>query len=356
VNVSWEPTDGNGKDVKSYQVLANAVGNAVPQEPIVSTDGSTDAVLPPGSFAVGTEIEVRVTATSVGTSDPSEPVVLRVASRPGQPALTYAPNLLSVTATLLCDAACRGSADEVRYRMWTEPATREVTGNLNPNGSASQQFQGLAERTPYRIFAEIDNGLGKSTVEQRYDTPGRPVVTGSVVGTTPREGRVVTVGVPVDAGNLPVQCNFIGNGRSTGWGGCSGRAFDIGGTFSTQYSVTAEVRNNLATASGAGNVRTGPKRLLADGNHWGCPGTFCGPEVSRYSATVYDTSQKTVVGLNTEILATCQRSGDSITDPVTGSSTTLWVRSQYTDGRPWMSAHYFGTTDFGSVVSGLPPC
>lgn len=244
----------------------------------------------------------------------------------------------------------------MQFRMWTEPATREFTGSLDADGTASHEFQGMQERTPYRILAEVDNGLGTSSTEQGYVTPGRPVVTGSVVGSTPQDGRTVAVGVTADAGGLGVECNFIGNGARTGWGGCSGRALDLGGTFSTTYSVTAEVRNALGTDSGSGDVRTGPKRLVADGRHWGCPGTFCGETVSRYPSTAFNSSQKTVVGLGTEIFATCQQGGNSITDPVTGSSTTLWVRSQYTDGRPWMSAHYFGTTDFGGVVSGLPAC
>jgi len=99
------------------------------------------------------------------------------------------------------------------------------------------------------------------------------------------------------------------------------------------------------------------KALVADGSHWGCPGTYCGPSVSRFTSMKFDSADAIKVERGTRFTAECHTTGEAITDPVTGSSTTEWVRlAGVPDGHIWMSAHYFGTTDFASVIDGLPAC
>ena len=99
------------------------------------------------------------------------------------------------------------------------------------------------------------------------------------------------------------------------------------------------------------------KALVADGSHWGCPGSYCGPSVSRFSSKRFDAADAIKVERGTSFDAECHTAGEAITDPVTGSSTTEWVRlAGVPDGHIWMSAHYFGTTDFASVIDGLPAC
>ncbi len=109
--------------------------------------------------------------------------------------------------------------------------------------------------------------------------------------------------------------------------------------------------------SAATAARTELKRLIANGNHWGCPGTFCGPNVSRMPTVLPDANRVTV-NFGTVIMADCQTGGNPINDPVDGTTTLLWIKAPQFggDGKVWMSAHYFGTEDFASVVSGLPPC
>lgn len=99
------------------------------------------------------------------------------------------------------------------------------------------------------------------------------------------------------------------------------------------------------------------KALVADGSHWGCPGTYCGPSVSRFTSTKFDAADAIKVERGTRFTAECHTTGEAITDPVTGASTAEWVRlAGVADEHIWMSAHYFGTVDFASVIDGLTAC
>lgn len=142
--------------------------------------------------------------------------------------------------------------------------------------------------------------------------------------------------------------------------GCSGSDEDPAASEDAATTTAAATPETSTTSSSAPPAASGggapAKVLVADGSHWGCPGTFCGPDVSRYSQTDYDPADRLVVARGVEVAAECQIEGDSITDPVTGVSTSVWIRTTQDDGKPWMSAHYFGTTDFDTVLSGIPPC
>jgi len=107
-----------------------------------------------------------------------------------------------------------------------------------------------------------------------------------------------------------------------------------------------------ATVGGGGG-----KVLVADGSHWGCPGTFCGPTVSRLSDTRFDPADAVTVQRGERVDAECHTTGSPVTDDVTDTTTDEWIRiGGVDDGHVWMSAHYFGTADFTSVLDGLPPC
>lgn len=124
---------------------------------------------------------------------------------------------------------------------------------------------------------------------------------------------------------------------------------------STDTTDTTEATD--ATDATTATVGSPGKVLVADGSHWGCPGTYCGPTVSRLSDTRFDPADAVTVQRGEQFDAECHTKGSPVTDDVTQTSTDEWVRiGGVDDGHVWMSAHYFGTADFASVVDGLPPC
>lgn len=359
--VEWAAADPNGASpVVAYTVTAIAGDGGVvtkevpanPREVVLSVDDG---------LVLGARYEVMVRA--VNRKDRVGPE-----SRPVDGGTVWAPAAApTITST-------QGSDQTVQVR-WDPPASNGGTlvgyrvtgadGDEQLVAAPTATFSGKPNGTPYGVtvaaVTEANGTQQDGAPAQGAATPGRaPSITGL---SSSAADRTITVQFTVDAHQSgSVTCEVVQGGARV-WGpqGCSGviRASFGRPMFNTRYDFEVRATNGagFGATSATGSQTTGLKPLMANGNHWGCPGDFCGPDVSRMATTDYYAPGRVTVAYGTQIRAACQTRSNTITDPATGSKTDLWIRApQFGDGKVWMSAHYFGTTDFASVVSGLPQC
>lgn len=361
VAVTWEAADGNGNAVTKYQVFAAvrpAGGASSPSlTPVVETTGALTAKIPVNTFPIGADLDVTVTAvTGAAPSPPSEPTTVRVLTTPGVAVLTLTattPN--SADLRLACDLACRGGSDAATFAMALTPAAALSVGSgkLTTN-QVTTKATGLNPRGSYVATVKVTNEVGNRDGNQvTFTTQGAPII--SAVRAE-ANGRTVSARATVDVGGLTTQCRFDYSDGASDTKPCDQTSTHDMPTYNVGFSVTVTATNDAGSNVASKGGTTGRKPMTADGSHWLCPGTYCGPDVSRMPTKTYDPNRVKVIG-GTAIQGECWDEGNSITDPAAGgASTTLWVRTSQGDDKVWMSAHYFGTTNFTSVVSQLPHC
>lgn len=367
VNVAWEAADGNGNAVTKYQVFAAAGQSGVPAPvsttPVVETTGALTAVIPRNKFPLGTDLDVTVTAvTGAAPSPASEAAKVRVLATPGVAVLTLTGSQpTNADLRVACDLACRGGSDAATFALTLAPggAVTPASGKLTANQTTAKAT-GLNARTSYTARVKITNEVGNRDGNAvTFTTQGAPIISAVQASAS---GLNVTARATVDEGQLATTCRFdFGDGYNTTVG-CGESPTHTMPTYNVGFTVTVTASNAAGTNAAQRTGSTGTKPMTANGDHWGCPSSptspYCGPDVSRMSGRSWNPAgNRTKVGKGTSIQGECQTTGDTITDPAPGgAATNLWVRTSQQDGMVWMSAHYFGTTDFGSVVANLPGC
>lgn len=287
VQVSWEPANGEGRQITGYTVTARAADGTTVSAGQVQ---GTRAVVGEDTLALGTTYTFIVTAANdlglTGVPSPASNAVT-----PYRPAAS--------------PAATASAGDRRVDLTWTQPELNggELVGYLvTADGvpetavtSPAASFTDLANGTRYsfQVVAQTrERGSSGPPVSgepvQVVSTPGR-TATVDVVSARLSGDRHVTLTVAVNEhGSGAVTCHILFNGGERWTGRCGGTMdINVGGLdYSTSYTVSATGSNSFGTgpAGGSAGVRTndppppppsvsvskGPRVNRADCNTSGC--------------------------------------------------------------------------------------
>lgn len=362
IEVTWQPPANNGDAVSAYVVeyyrdgaLAGATGELPASQRLVRVDTTN-----------GSQYTFRVRAKNkagFGEFSPMSPDVVSYGLPGPVSGVTIAET--PVDGELLVTVSGSPNSNGSPVTGWQYRAGIDSPPSDNyqwqPFGGPGSNVQvplghsiGVQVRACNGRGCASDAGPASNTLFPQ-GVPGAPMVNVTVAGRTIAwswQGPYNTRAVPIDYHEYSLD--------GGPWNRVTGPlSWEFG--YAETHTLRARAVNRRGTGPfGEASARTvdppvTTKALTADGSHWGCPGTYCGPNVSRLPIRDW-TTDRVVVARGTVVQASCQTTGGMITDPVTGIETNLWVRTTYGDAYVWMSAHYFGTTNFGAVVSGLPAC
>jgi hypothetical protein len=263
VDLTWQPADGQGRQIKHYTVEAVGADGSTTQVAQVATPAAAvDAGL-----ALGTRYTFVVTAVNDAgvagpKSDPSNPVTpYSPASAPGNLAATGKAQAADLTWT-----APNLHGGELVHYVVSAPGVPPTTAT-----TTRVTVAGLRNGTTYRfsvhaVTRERGAANGPTVDGDAASTEGKPGRTPvvNVAAATLSGDREVTVRLSVeDNDSGAVTCRVLFNGGERWRGGCSGtKDVKVGGLdYSQTYDVAATGSNSYgeSTPAAKASVRTNDK-------------------------------------------------------------------------------------------------
>jgi hypothetical protein len=369
VRVTWPKANGQGIDIKKYQVTAIAEGTSS----VVGDPEGTELVIDAGN---GKDLEfgrqyaftvVAVNARNAGSeASPRSDSVVPFAA-PGRPEGVDATTVggqkgaVQVTWSLAAD---NGRAI-TKYVVTANGRSSDVTAT-----STTLTGFGDGENVAVEVRAVNEAGQGepgKATAR----TVAAPKVTVTGVDFTQTQ---VTASMTVDAGGGTATCELVVVGFDKKSGACG--TITIGGLKpSTDYDLTITPKNAAGEGpevkkSGKTDVVLG-KSICVNNTGSGDPDqhTWCNSDrngMQIFSGTNMDTRRLGRGSSGQQFEAICKTNGEGINDYVynpgkmgtsPNDSTSVWIRLKYSGGTGYMSFAWFNLNGLDPDSTGpLPNC